>query len=108
MNAVEKDSGKIEVILEDLPTEIKISVKDNGIGIPLEKQKNLFKKFYQVDTSHTREKGGSGLGLAICKGIINEHNGEMSMNSVPNEGATFSFTLPKDVSEQGKLPLGSA
>ncbi|KEQ55917.1 Sensor protein GacS [Marine Group I thaumarchaeote SCGC AAA799-D07] len=87
LNAVEKDSGKIEVILEDLPTEIKISVKDNGIGIPLEKQKNLFKKFYQVDTSHTREKGGSGLGLAICKGIINEHNGEMSMNSVPNEGA---------------------
>ena len=107
LNAVEKDSGKIEVNIEDFPTEIKINVKDNGIGIPLEKQKNLFKKFYQVDTSHTREKGGSGLGLAICKGIIDNHNGQISVDSVSGQGATFSFTLPKEASKEGKLPMGS-
>ena len=56
MTAVAPNSGKIEVIMEDLPTEVKISVKDNGIGIPQEKQKDLFKKFYQVDATLTREE----------------------------------------------------
>ncbi len=102
------DSGKIEVIMENRPTEIKISIKDNGIGIPQEKQKDLFKKFYQVDASLTREIGGSGLGLAICKGIINSHEGEISVHSIPNQGATFSFTIPKEASEQTKTPLSSA
>jgi len=98
VNAVQPNSGKIEIILENLSTEIKISVKDNGIGIPQEKQKELFKKFYQVDASLTREKGGSGLGLAICKGIIDNHNGQISVHSIPNQGATFSFTIPKETS----------
>ncbi len=63
--------------MENLPTEIKISIKDNGTGIPLEKQKDLFKKFYQVDATLTRERGGSGLGLAISKGIIENHGGQI-------------------------------
>jgi len=93
--ATESNTGKIEISMEDLPSEIKISIKDNGIGIPQDKQKELFKKFYQVDATLTRERGGSGLGLAICKGIIESHKGGMSMVSVPNQGATFSFTIPK-------------
>jgi len=105
LTAVEANSGKIEVIMENLPTEIKISVKDNGTGIPLEKQKDLFKKFYQVDATLTRERGGSGLGLAICKGIITNHNGQISVDSIPNQGATFSFTIPKETSEGTKGPL---
>jgi len=99
LNAVQPNSGKIEIILENLPTEVKISIKDNGIGIPQEKQKELFKKFYQVDATLTREKGGSGLGLAICKGIIENHKGQISVHSIPNQGATFSFTIPKETSE---------
>ncbi len=95
LNAVEPNSGKIEIIMENLPTEVKISIKDNGIGIPQEKQNELFKKFYQVDATLTREKGGSGLGLAICKGIIDNHKGQISVHSIPNQGATFSFTIPK-------------
>jgi signal transduction histidine kinase len=95
LNAVQPNSGKIDIIVENLPTEVKISVKDNGIGIPKEKQKELFKKFYQVDATLTREKGGSGLGLAICKGIIDSHKGQFSVHSIPNQGATFSFTIPK-------------
>ncbi len=93
--ATEPNTGKIEISMEDLPSEIKISIKDNGIGIPQDKQKELFKKFYQVDATLTRERGGSGLGLAICKGIIESHKGGMSMESVPNQGSTFSFTIPK-------------
>ena len=76
--------------------EVKISVKDNGIGIPSEKQQGLFKKFFQVDASLTRERGGSGLGLAICKGIIEGHGGTIGVHSIPNEGATFYFTIPKN------------
>jgi len=96
LTAVEPNSGKIELIMEDHPTEIKISIKDNGIGIPSKKQKDLFKKFYQVDATLTRESGGSGLGLAICKGIIENHGGQIFVDSAPNQGSVFSFTLPKE------------
>ena len=95
VDAVKPNTGVIEVLVDDSNDQIKISVKDNGPGIPIEKQKDLFKKFYQVDTSLTREIGGSGLGLAICKGLVEEHGGTISMESTPGSGATFSFTLPK-------------
>jgi len=97
-NVIEPGSGKIELIMDILPTEIKISVKDNGTGIPVKHQKHLFKKFYQVDSTLTRSSGGSGLGLAICKGIIEHHGGKISVDSVPNKGATFSFTLSREKS----------
>lgn len=93
--AVEPKKGKIEVVMKETPSDIKISVKDNGMGIPKEKQKDLFKKFYQVDTTLTRERGGSGLGLAICKGIIDNHGGKITLESEEGKGATFTFTIPK-------------
>jgi signal transduction histidine kinase len=95
LDVVEPKSGLIEIFVEDSEKEIKISVKDNGPGIPIDKQENLFKKFYQVDTSLTREVGGSGLGLAICKGLIEEHGGSILVESTPGIGSTFTFTLPK-------------
>jgi signal transduction histidine kinase len=95
MIAVEPKKGEIDVIMEETPSEIKISVKDNGMGIPLDKQKDLFKKFYQVDTTLTRERGGSGLGLAICKGIIDNHGGKISIESEEGKGAKFTLTIPK-------------
>ncbi len=95
LKAVNQKTGAIQINVQDLPSEIKISVNDNGIGIPADKQKDLFKKFYQVDASLTRERGGSGLGLAICKGIINHHGGKIWVESTPNVGTTFSFTIPK-------------
>ncbi|MEX0640819.1 MAG: HAMP domain-containing sensor histidine kinase [Nitrosopumilaceae archaeon] len=95
LDVVEPNSGLIEIFVEDSPKEVKISVKDNGPGIPQENQENLFKKFYQVDTSLTREVGGSGLGLAICKGLVEEHGGTILAESTLGIGTTFSFTLPK-------------
>lgn len=98
LNAVQPNIGKIQVSMEELPKEVKIIIKDNGVGIPKSHQKELFKKFYQVDATLTRERGGSGLGLAICKGIIDNHMGEISVQSEINQGATFTFTLPKSTS----------
>jgi len=95
MIALESKKGEIEVVMEESPSEIKISVRDNGIGIPYDKQKDLFKKFYQVDTTLTRERGGSGLGLAICKGIIDNHGGKISVESEEGKGAEFILTIPK-------------
>ena len=93
--ASEPKSGKIEISMDENPSEIQISVKDNGTGIPHDKQKDLFKKFYQVDTTLTRERGGSGLGLAICKGIVDNHGGKISVESEEGKGAKFTFTIPK-------------
>ena len=96
LDVVNPDTGVIEVFVEESDKEVKINIKDNGPGIPIEKQGGLFKKFYQVDTSLTREVGGSGLGLAICKGLVEEHGGTISAESTPGAGTTFSFILPKD------------
>jgi signal transduction histidine kinase len=95
LDVVEPNSGLIEIFVEDSPKEVKISVKDNGPGISKENQEDLFKKFYQVDTSLTREVGGSGLGLAICKGLVEGHGGIILAESTPGIGTIFSFTLPK-------------
>ena len=68
---------------------------DNGVGISEEQQKNIFKKFYQVDTSSKRKKEGSGLGLSICEGIVRTLGGKMWVKSTINQGTTFFFDLPK-------------
>jgi signal transduction histidine kinase len=95
--------GKVEIFVEDMPNEVKVSVKDNGIGLPHDALDKIFRKFYQVDTSSTREKGGSGLGLSICKGIVETHGGKIWVESELGKGATFSFTLTKI--EKPKSPL---
>lgn len=103
--AIKPNEGKIEINIESDSSDVTISVKDNGTGIPKEKQVGLFKKFYQVDATLTRERGGSGLGLAICKGIIENHLGKIWVDSEVNKGATFSFKIPIDQSNQNKTPL---
>ena len=107
LTAVEPEKGKIEISMKNMPQEIQISVKDNGIGIPLNKQGDLFKKFYQVDASLTREKGGSGLGLSICKGIMENHGGAITVKSTPNQETVFTIILPKKEGS-GKSPIGLA
>lgn len=88
------ENGKIEIFTKRNDPYITFYVKDNGIGIIKEKQKDLFKKFYQVNTSTTREHGGSGLGLSICKGIVRNMNGLIGVESELGKGATFYFCLP--------------
>lgn len=75
--------------------KIWVTVTDTGMGIAPENQKKLFQAFTQVDSSHTRKTGGSGLGLSICYSLIDLHHGQIGiLQSVPNQGSTFFFTLP--------------
>jgi len=89
------DTGKIHIDGKSDGNIVQFSVKDNGIGIPKEKQAGMFKKFFQVDTSATRKHGGSGLGLAICMGYIKDFGGKMWLESEEGKGAAFLFTIPK-------------
>jgi signal transduction histidine kinase/ActR/RegA family two-component response regulator len=69
-------------------------VTDQGPGISEEDAARLFQRFQQLDSTATRKAGGTGLGLAITKGIVIEHGGEIGVDSVLGEGATFKFTIP--------------
>lgn len=87
--------GKIEIGAKMQENDVLFHVKDNGIGIPKDKQVNLFKKFYQVDTSIKRKHRGSGLGLSICKGIVEGLGGKIWLESTENVGTIVYFTIPK-------------
>lgn len=76
---------------------VEFAVSDTGIGIPNEKQKDIFDIFVQVDNSATRKERGTGLGLAICKHLIEAMGGSIEVESEEGEGSTFSFILPLDI-----------
>ncbi|EHC18890.1 multi-component transcriptional regulator, winged helix family [Fischerella thermalis JSC-11] len=73
---------------------ILFTVRDTGRGIPSDKLESIFERFQQVDSSDSRNHEGTGLGLAICKSIVQQHGGEIWVDSQLNEGSTFYFTLP--------------
>ncbi len=84
---------QIEAITTD--TEVCISFKDYGIGIPKEHLPRLFERFYRVDKARSRKLGGTGLGLAIVKHIIQTHGGNVTVESNPGKGSNFVIHLPK-------------
>ena len=92
---VPEKSGKISIEIKNSNDSVIFSVKDNGIGIPKDKEKYVFHKFYQIDTSHTRKHGGTGLGLVICKGFAEGLGGGIWCESEFGKGTTFFFTIPK-------------
>lgn len=79
---------------------LRIDISDTGIGIPKDKLADVFKAFYQVDNSFTREYGGTGLGLAIVKSFVEAHKGEVWVDSEPQKGTTFSLLFPTDLDEK--------
>ena len=76
------------------PKNMNFTVRDNGEGVPTEKINNLFKKFYQIDTSATRKHNGTGLGLVICKGIVEAHGGNIWVDQNQNSGFSIKFSIP--------------
>lgn len=102
-NAVKFTSeGFVKLSIEQIASaeksvEIKISVRDSGIGIKPEKFESIFDAFTQADSSTTREYGGTGLGLAICKTIVTALGGKIWVESQPGKGSAFFVQLKTDI-----------
>jgi signal transduction histidine kinase/DNA-binding response OmpR family regulator len=94
-NSVKYSSEKKEVHVETSITgeNLRVAVKDFGIGIAKEHQQNLFTKFYRVE-ENAKHAQGLGIGLYICAEILQRHNCEYGVNSEPSQGTTFYFTIP--------------
>jgi len=89
-----KPGGVIKINMEKKNDKFKVSVADQGIGIPPKEQDNIFKKFFRAQNAISTDPGGSGLGLFIVKSIIERHGGTIEFKSQENIGTTFTFYLP--------------
>lgn len=95
--------GSVTIAVEILDEDVRVSVRDTGIGISATEQKNIFKRFYQVDSDEARQVGGTGLGLSISQRLLELHDSEIVLRSTPGEGSLFYFDLPlKDSLPEGK------
>ncbi|MBT9315934.1 ATP-binding protein [Leptothoe spongobia] len=79
---------------DQIESMVRFQVRDQGPGIPAEKCETIFDRFMQLDSSDTRSSGGTGLGLAICRKIIEQHSGNIWVESTLGQGSCFYFTLP--------------
>ncbi|MGL5694574.1 MAG: PAS domain-containing sensor histidine kinase, partial [Peptostreptococcaceae bacterium] len=89
-----KENGSINVEIKDYDEEIKIIVKDSGVGIPKEKLYTVFEKFEQVKSKLKNEKEGSGIGLSLVKSLVEMHDGSIELRSEIDLGSEFIISLP--------------
>lgn len=88
------ERGTISVSLAERGPNIAVEIRDTGIGIPKEHLLRIFERFYVVDKARARRLGGTGLGLSIVKHIALLHQGELNVDSTPDEGTVFTVQLP--------------
>jgi len=88
------DEGQIDMGFNLSGQNVKVHVKDTGVGIPPDQLSRIFERFFRVEKSRSKEKGGTGLGLAIVKHILEAHNTNISVTSSVKKGSLFSFKLP--------------
>ncbi len=95
-NAIKFSNENSEIKIEAYKTikDIVIKIIDSGIGIDKKYHKKIFKKFYQVENDKTQQETSTGLGLTIAKEFIKLHKGDITIESEPNKGSTFTITIP--------------
>ncbi|MBS4208383.1 two-component system histidine kinase PnpS [Bacillus sp. FJAT-50079] len=86
--------GEISVAIDVERENVKLKVKDTGIGIAQKELPRIFERFYRVDKARSRSSGGTGLGLAIVKHLVESHHGMIDVKSIEGEGTIFIVTLP--------------
>lgn len=99
------NGGQVTIRGERQQDSVKVSVEDNGVGIPLKDIPHVFERFYQVKSHLTRKHGGMGLGLSVAKGMVEMHGGRIWVESMEGVGSTFTFILPVDAPEPPKQPF---
>ena len=92
---IPEKSGLINISAFESSDCVQINISDNGIGMSQEDSEHIFDEFYRVDNAINQKVKGTGLGLSLVKNIINAHQGTIWVDSRPNQGATFSFILPR-------------
>jgi signal transduction histidine kinase len=92
--------GHVTIGVDEVPGHMKVSVMDDGIGIPARDLPRVFERFFQVETHLTRRFGGMGLGLAVAKAMVELHGGRIWAESEEGKGSTFIFLLPTDRPQQ--------
>jgi signal transduction histidine kinase len=95
------DHGEVSIRASVANGSYTLAVRDTGPGIAAGDHARIFEEFQQADSSVTKQKSGTGLGLAIAKRIIEMHGGRIWVESVPGQGATFCFSVPTWVQQQG-------
>ncbi|MGE5451565.1 MAG: ATP-binding protein [Acidobacteriota bacterium] len=103
-NAVKfTDCGEVTLTLSQQGGSLHFAVRDTGIGMPAQMLARMFTPFEQADTSTTRQFGGTGLGLTISRQLARLMGGDITVESVPGEGSTFTLSLPNHVSDQAPV-----
>ncbi|OGI02816.1 MAG: hypothetical protein A2Y25_03225 [Candidatus Melainabacteria bacterium GWF2_37_15] len=101
------EGSEVRIIISKTDKNVRVSVADNGSGIPDEFKDRIFQKFSQVDSSDARKKGGTGLGLSICKSIIEQLGGQIGFESESGKGSVFYFDLPEYIEKTGEAAENS-
>jgi len=91
--------GHVFIVAESIPGYVKVSVMDDGIGIPPKDLPHVFERFYQVESHLTRKHGGMGLGLSVAKVMIEMHGGRVWAESVEGKGSNFTVILPVNLGQ---------
>jgi signal transduction histidine kinase len=91
-----ESGGHVTVKVQEEAGHFKVSVTDDGIGIPAKDLPRVFERFFQVETHLTRRYSGMGLGLAVAKAMIELHNGRIWVESEDGKGSTFTFLIPTE------------
>ncbi|MEZ4669507.1 MAG: ATP-binding protein [Anaerolineae bacterium] len=97
--------GQIKISVQQTPELVEVQVQDNGIGIAAEHLPHIFEFFYRADAARSLNSGGIGLGLSIARLIVEAHGGQISVESVPDNGSTFTIRLLREATD--RVPTGA-